>query len=169
MILFSYGSNMLSSRIGNRIQSHIHLHVGCIECHALRFHKVGQDTSGKADAYFTNNQNDIMWGVVGEINASDKKIMDEIEGLGNGYNLKRVEVKVNDCSMVEAQAYIADHNYIDQSVKPFDWYKEFVYRGALENKLPDHYVKYIETVDHRLDQNFARREENFRIAKEVTL
>jgi len=160
---------MLSSRIGHRIKSHVRLHVGYIERHALRFHKVGQDTSGKADAYFTNNQNDLMWGVVGELDPSDKQIMDDIEGLGNGYNLKPVEVRVNSYSVIEAQAYVADNDFIDSSVKPFCWYWEFVYRGAVENELPDHYIKSIESMDYRFDHDLSRRTDNFRIAKEVNL
>lgn len=167
MKLFSYGSNMLSSRIGNRVKSHKILGVGYILRHSLRFHKIGQDTSGKADAFFTGSQDDLTWGVVGELDTSDKEILDEIEGLGNGYNLKTVEVKLNNNRIMEAQLYAADKEFINQDMKPFDWYKEFVYRGALENELPDSYIKSIEAIRHICDENAQRREENFRILGEA--
>jgi hypothetical protein len=66
--------------------------VGALAGHRLRFHKIGQDGSGKCDADVTGNPEDRILGVVYGLSRDDKTILDRHEGLGGGYDEKVVEV-----------------------------------------------------------------------------
>ena len=53
--------------------------------HALRFHKAGVDGSGKCDAAFTGEGDDVVEGVVFELDLSEIPALDQAEGLGYAY------------------------------------------------------------------------------------
>lgn len=163
MKIFSYGSNMLSARIKNRIKSFKFYGIGFIEGYSLRFHKVSKDKSGKANAYFTGKKEDLIWGVIGEIDEKDKTILDKFEGLGKGYDKKVTEISLDEKSKIDANIYIADKKFIKNDLMPYDWYREYVLKGAIENSLPKEYIENIKGIKSRTDKNIERREKNFKI------
>jgi len=163
--MFSYGSNMLTARIKNRIESYSKIGIGFIKEHSLKFHKRSKDSSGKANAYYTGKKEDLVWGVIGKINKQDKESLDRIEGLGKGYNQKIVKVHLIDGSVINANVYCADENFIDSNLKPFNWYKEFVLKGVIENKLPENYISGINKMESIIDTNKERKEKNLKIIK----
>ena len=55
MKYFAYGSNLLHQRLQARTPSARPLFTGTLTEHDLRFHKIGDDNSGKADCFFTGN------------------------------------------------------------------------------------------------------------------
>lgn len=167
MKIFSYGSNMLSVRIKNRIQSFEYCGIGFIEGYSLKFHKASKDKSGKANAYFTGKKEDFIWGVIGEIDEKDKTILDKFEGLGKGYNEKVIEISLDEKSKIEANIYIADKECINNDLMPYDWYREYVLKGAIENSLPIEYIEKIKGIKSRVDENSERREKNFKIINEA--
>ena len=63
--------------------------------------------------------------------------------------------------MVEAFSYYATH--IDVGLKPLCWYKEHVLRGAMENNLPEDYIRMIEAIEHIDDVDTERRESELSI------
>lgn len=66
-------------------------------------------------------------GVVYEIADKDKSDLDRHEGLGSGYAEKNVQV-ITDTGIITAFTYFATH--VDDSLKPFHWYKQHVLIGA---------------------------------------
>ena len=56
---------------------------------------------------------------------------------------------------IEAQIYLATK--FDASLRPLDWYKEHVVRGAKAIGLPNSYVASIEAVTCDVDANEKRR------------
>jgi hypothetical protein len=44
-----------------------------------------------------------------------------------------------------------------------DWYKEHVIRGAIENELPEEYIKVIDTVDTITDPDIERHDKELSI------
>lgn len=167
MKIFSYGSNMLTARIKDRIESYQFYSTGYVKGYSLKFHKLSKDTSGKASIFYTGNQEDLVWGVIGEINDEDKSNLDKYEGLGKGYNEKSITVVLKNNSTMEATVYVADEEFIDDKLLPFDWYKDFVLNGAIENSLPKDYIENIRLVDFRIDDNKERREKNYKIMNEA--
>lgn len=142
MYIFSYGSNMLLSRITKRINSYRKIKIGYLPKHLLRFHKISIDGSGKADAHYTGKNLDVVWGVVGHISTNDKRKLDHFEGLGKGYNESTVEIITNKGNIL-ATIYLADVKRINSNLLPYFWYKDIVVRGCIENQLPEDYTKEI--------------------------
>jgi len=114
--------------------------VGCFTLneHDLRFHKSSKDGSGKCDAYFTSETGNAIYGVLFEIDPSDKPALDKAEGLGYGYDEKEVTVSANDGYSIKATTYVATN--IDVSLKPYSWYVNHVLVGAREGSLPSDYI-----------------------------
>jgi len=157
MNYFSYGSNMSSRRLLNRIPSARKTGSGMLRGHQLKFHKISiRDGSGKCNILETANPQHIVYGVLYQIEMKEKETLDIIEGLNNGYNQKEVEITLKDNSTVTCFSYYATK--IDETLKPFGWYMEHVLRGAKENKLPKQYIDFLEKTDSVNDKDVRRRE-----------
>jgi len=154
MLYFSYGSNMSVRRIGERVSSATPVTIARLAQHRLMFHKVGKDGSAKCNAAETACPDACVFGVVFDICASGKANLDRNEGLGRGYEDKRVLVEAADGQTLEVVTYYATH--INASLKPFHWYKEHVLRGAREHRLPDYYIRAIEFVESIPDHDAMR-------------
>lgn len=129
---------------------------GILERHELKFHKASiKDGSAKCDASNTGHHEHFIYGVLFNIAEHDKPVLDRYEGLGHGYEKKDVIIKLSNGTVVEAYTYYAIN--IDPTLKPLDWYKEHVLRGAYENKLPEIYIRAIEEIQHYEDTDIDRR------------
>ena len=95
------------------------------------------------------------------ISQEEKPELDRKEGLGYGYEQKNVLIKLDKGSVIEAFTYYATN--IDPTLKPLDWYKEHVLRGARENKLPVEYIRVIETIESVEETNLERRDRELSI------
>lgn len=135
---------MSTLRIKHRVGSATAVSTARLPGHSLRFHKRSIDGSAKCDIVQTDNRFDIVHGVVFEIPASEKPILDQYESLGNGYAEKQVSVILPHGESLVASTYYATH--IDASLSPYHWYKEHVIRGAREYGLPAEHIAAIEAV-----------------------
>ena len=63
-----------------------------LQDHQLRFHKIGKDGSAKCDAFHTGLAGDLVEGVLFDLHPADVGALDGAEGLGRGYEKKRVDV-----------------------------------------------------------------------------
>ena len=154
ILYFSYGSNMSSLRLMERVPSATFLSIATLKEHKLQFHKKSKDGSGKCDAEHTANRNDCVIGVVFALSASDKKELDRKECLGFGYKEKTVTVMLENGDRIEAATYYATET--DATLNPYNWYKEHVLRGAKENNLPHDYISIIEKVESLPDPDMGR-------------
>ncbi|MDZ7662079.1 gamma-glutamylcyclotransferase family protein [Thiohalophilus sp.] len=162
MYYFAYGSNMSTRRIQARAPSATKLNTARLEGHRLAFHKISDnDDTAKCDACETGDETDCVHGVVFTLSEQDKPALDRAEGLGRGYAEKVVRVSLTDGDVVEAITYYAIR--IDPGLKPLDWYKSHVLRGAREHGLPEAYIRAIETVEHIEDCDGERRERELAI------
>ena len=154
MFYFAYGSNMSSARLRARVASVRVVSLATLPGHALRFHKTGRDGSAKCDAFATANANDVVIGVLFDLDAAHKTTLDRYEGLGAGYDDKRVMVTTPDGELHAAVTYAATQ--IDTALAPYDWYLAHVLRGAREHGLPAEYLARIVAVTTRVDADRAR-------------
>jgi hypothetical protein len=154
MFYFSYGSNMSVRRLRSRVPSARFVSIAALQRHELRFHKVGRDGSGKCDAYETGNPEDVVWGVLFEIAAAEKPVLDERESLGYGYDEKDVVLTIPSGGTVTAFTYCAI--LIDPKLKPLSWYTHHVVTGAEENGLPEDYIEKIGQVESTADPDGDR-------------
>lgn len=144
MLCFCYGSNMSQRRLQARVPSARFVAVAELPAHRLRFHKSAGDGSAKCDAEKTGNPEDRVIGVVYEIADAEKPDLDRHEALGFGYDEKQVELR---SEMGNLQAWVYYATRINDSLKPFHWYKDHVLIGARENGLPADYIARIEAVE----------------------
>lgn len=138
-LYFAYGSNLHPIRLAERVPSCRPLGAAHLHGHRLRFHKRGQDGSGKCNAFRTGQANDIVIGMVYEIDAEEKRDLDKAEGVGRGYDEKTFSLRING-SEKRAYTYVAPPQYIDYRLFPFSWYQELVLNGARYHDFPAIYV-----------------------------
>ncbi len=80
MKIFAYGSNMNLNRLKNRVPSAVKISNGFIEGFSLECSKASKDSSGKATVIKTDNKDDLVWGVLFEIDEKEKPQLDRAEG-----------------------------------------------------------------------------------------
>ena len=150
---FAYGSNMCTNRLRERTPSARSVGVGSVRGHQLRWHKKSYDGSGKCDLFFTADDNHLVHGVLFEISVSEKKRLDTVEGLHQGYDEKMVEV-VTASGVIPAVTYFA--TVIDKFRRPYEWYKRFVVEGAIEHGLSEQYVQELQAIESIEDPDIDR-------------
>ena len=130
--VFVYGSNMLVSRMRDRIAAAAVVDTGYLVGRRLAFHKRGIDGSAKANAAFTGSEADRVWGVIYRIAHRDNVVLDRIESVGSGYDRDEVEVVTQD-RCLPVYIYCARAEAIDESLRPYSWYHKLVLHGALQH------------------------------------
>ena len=158
---FAYGSNMSSPRLQARLSSVELIATATLADHALRFHKVGSDGSGKCDAFSTDQTTHPLPGVVFRIARTELTLLDRFEGRGHGYERKTVDITLPDGSTRQAETYYATR--IDAALLPFAWYHEHVLRGAREHGLPVEHTRSIEQVTVIQDRDRQRHQRELAI------
>ena len=162
MLIFAYGSNMCAGKLHKDVPSAKAVATCRLGQHVLRFHKPSAlDGSGKADAFETRDGSDEVWGVVYEIDPAERPALDRTEGLGQGYDLKQVRVVADDGAEFEALAYVATS--VDESLRPYDWYKRYVVEGAKQHCLPDSYLAKVEAVEAGPDPDATRAAQHWAV------
>jgi hypothetical protein len=87
-----------------------------------------------------------------EISESERSGLDECEGLGKGYDYFEIDAEgFGLCS-----SYIAAPSATDESLQPFDWYKEMVLLGIDFNRFPTDYARNVDLVSAIEDPDKAR-------------
>lgn len=140
MLYFAYGSNMSQQRIKRRVPRTQFVGVAALSNFQLRFHKKGRDGSAKADALFTGNPDDRVFGALYQLSENELLLLDKIEDCGIGYERKEVMVDAEG-KWYPAWVYCALH--IDRSLKPYSWYHQHVIVGAEQLSLPLEYIQHI--------------------------
>ncbi len=146
----AYGSNLHPVRLAKRISSATLIGTAHLEQWSLRFHKKSRDDSGKCN--IVNAFGGVHFAIF-DISAEDKLVLDRIEGLGNGYSHISLDIP----RFGECVSYVAEESYIDESLRPYGWYKELVLAGARFHGFPDHYLRQIEQISASDDPDPARR------------
>ena len=151
---FAYGSNMASARLQARTPSASFVCLATLHSHALRFHKQSHDGSAKCDAHATDDPRDRVIGTVFMLQSDEKPALDKVEGLGQGYDIKTVNVITAEQDSIRAFTYYA--TLINPDLQPYHWYKHHVLTGALEHGLPHDYIQTIETTTSIDDPDMQR-------------
>lgn len=155
MKYFAYGSNMSLPRLKPRVPSAERIGVFTLVEHTLRFHKVSKkDGSGKCGALFTGNPDDYVIGALFEISNDEKSVLDRAEGLGYGYEKKRITVSDSQGNTYEAVTYYATNT--DPSLPPYSWNLHHVINGAKETGVPSAYLDALLATNSREDPNRER-------------
>jgi hypothetical protein len=140
---------MNTERITERCSSSRFISRAKVNGYKLLFNKRSKDKSGKANLIYTGDMS-LVWGVIFDISEDQKPILDAAEGLGKGYDEYKLRV-INDLEEeIDCVCYIAtDEKYLDNNLKPYDWYKEYCLIGAKQHNLPEDYILTLDGVNVR--------------------
>jgi gamma-glutamylcyclotransferase len=165
IVVFAYGSNMLTARIQERAPSARAVTIGQLVGFELCWNKRSKDGSGKCSLTETGLPKDGVWGVVFDMSAEDKANLDRAEGLGRGYGERVVKIATpsGSCS---AMTYYATS--ISPGLRPYDWYRDLVVAGASAHRLPEEYIRALEAVGSMSDADSKRAESNRRLLIDLT-
>ncbi|MGI9627718.1 MAG: gamma-glutamylcyclotransferase family protein [Longimicrobiales bacterium] len=155
ILYFAYGSNLCGPRLRDRAPGTETLWPASLPDFELRWHKRGSDGSGKCSIVRAPCSGRTVHGVLYRLPPDSKAKLDEIEGLGVGYDEVRVGVHGNG-GVREAFTYLATSNHIDESLRPYAWYKHLVVTGATSHGLPPGYVAELRAVDAWIDPDVQR-------------
>ena len=156
IVYFAYGSNMSTARLRERMPSCEALGIATLPGHALHFHKRSADKSGKCNAFASGNDSSVI-GVLFSFDPAERAKLDEAEGVGSGYEHAVVTVINDKGRRQKVLTYLAIPDYIDDSLKPYSWYKDFVLAGGREHGLPPDYIaENIQSVEAVEDPNETR-------------
>ena len=155
----AYGSNLHPLRLQERVPSAESIGVVEVRTRKLSFSKKSKDLSGKCNFHATENVDDVVYGVLYEINPNDKEHLDRAEGKGKGYNEALIKLEL-DGVLYAPFTYVADSKYIDFSLLPYEWYKGLVVEGAKFHSMPDKYIEWIESFIAIPDSDPKRNAEN---------
>lgn len=137
---FAYGSNMHPARLRERTPSCQRIGVATLPGHVLRFNHVSTtDGSAKCNVLATGIDTDVVHGVVYSIPATERAALDAAEDLGVGYRLRHLQVHREGCGLC-VFCYVAVEGTIDNSSRPFRWYRDIVLHGARQHAFPEDYL-----------------------------
>jgi len=105
----------------------------------LAFNKESEDGSGKAN--IEESPGDSVFGVIYEIDETEKKHLDEKEGK---YDPIAVSVTLEDGSTEKALTYKSDYK---TGEPPYEWYMKLVIGGAKAHGLPQEYIQTLESIN----------------------
>ena len=159
--IFAYGSNMLLRKLKVNVPSAVKLTNAYLPGFRFAFDKVSKDGSSKGNIVKTGIATDKVWGVVYEIEIEDKKALDREEGLGKGYNEEKLVVTAVDNNQVECCAYVADKSAEKENLLPYDWYRDMVVIGAIENSLESEYIAFLKAFQYSIDPDYERRKKKY--------
>ena len=156
----AYGSNLHPVRLGERLPSARLLGTGHLPDWSLRFHKLSLDASGKCSIVPGNEG---VHFAIFDISDDDKHELDRIEGVGSGYAATSLHIpSFGDCA-----TYVAEASYVDDALRPYDWYREFVLAGAAYHDFPADYVARIAAVRAIPDPDIERRARQWALAERI--
>ncbi len=162
---FAYGSNLHPLRLSERVSSSP-IGVTSLQGYRLTFHKISSDGSGKCNITKTTSNNDIVYGVIYKLSRSQKATLDKIEGVGNGYNCKKVALEFRGITY-KCLVYIAVPKSIDKGVRPYHWYKQLVLMGGNYWEFPEPYISSIKQNKSIADLDIKRRNKNKKLINKI--
>lgn len=159
----AYGSNLHPLRLRARVGDAPLLGTAALENHEVRFHKRGNiDGSGKCNLVQRSGKRAYV--AVYELSEKGAELLDEAEGLGNGYERATIEVSGFGRSMT----YRAQETHIDDSLAPFTWYKDLVLAGCRYHRFPETYLESIEAIPAVRDPDPDRHALHRRLIEALT-
>lgn len=157
----AYGSNLHPLRLGARTPSARLLGAGFLADRSIRFHKRSRDGSGKCSISTGGSGVHV---AVYAMTATDKIVLDGIEGVGAGY----CGIRINVPGYGSCFSYVASESHVDDTLVPYDWYKALVIAGASVHRFPGPYMSRLRQVPTTNDPDPDRRRRMWEIVDRVS-
>ncbi len=144
---FAFGANMDDSAFRERRGMRpLEWRPGRVGGYRLRFNLEGRPRGRAAPANISRDPDAEIWGVLYKLTRADLVRLDGTEGVpGRRYRHLWVAAKDIDGHELAAVTYIADGHQTDG--RPSLRYITLLRRGARAHGLPEHYLRYLESVE----------------------
>lgn len=162
----AYGSNLHPLRLAARVPSARPIGIVEMPGYALAFHKRSEDGSGKCLVHAEQGGHHTAYGVVYEFDAREKTALDWHEGNGRGYDERQGRFLLHS-KPCKPYLYLAQSEYIDPALVPYDWYKALVLAGARFHDFPSQYIASIEAMPCRPDPDLGRAQMNQELLRQM--
>ena len=145
---FAYGANMHDSAFRERREMRPReWRAGRIKGYRLRFNLEGRPKGKAAPANIAPDPDAEVWGVLYRITRKDLLWLDYTEGVpGPRYRHLWIEAEDAEARPLSAVTYIAEGNATDGN--PSLRYLTMIREGARAHGLPEHYIRFLESVRH---------------------
>ena len=162
MLYAAYGSNLHPLRLSLRLPKARFEGTAVMAGRKLCFHKRSKDHSGKCNIV---SDNESVYLAIYELDGQDQAVLDQIEVVGSGYSVERIEVP----GFGECFTYVATASFIDDNLQPYSWYKELVLAGCEALRLPIDYIAMIQQITAVDDPDQARHARNMEIVEQARM
>ena len=153
---FAYGSNLCLGRLRSRVADAQFVEAASLPGHVLKWHKrSNKDGSGKCSIGQHGDGSGIVQGAIFSLPEDQKVDLDRAEGRGFGYEEVSIEVETA-TGPKECVTYRAEATHIDDSLRPFSWYRDLVVAGAEALELHPDYVELLRRTPAIDDPDRAR-------------
>jgi len=141
---FGYGSNLLHQRILLQNPTAQFVSIGKVDNFKLDFDYESERWKGAA-ATIKECPGKCVWGVVWRMNVSDRDNIDDQEGVHKG-TYKPIEIQV--CTPGGEELSCRSYQLLktSQDKQPSPQYLDVVIQGALQNSLPEEYIKQLQNI-----------------------
>ncbi len=156
----AYGSNLHPRRLQLRIPCAQLSGTDFHPDYSLRFHKLSRDASGKCGIFAGSSG---VHFAVYEISASGRAKLDDIEGVGLGYERATIELP----RFGECYTYLPSNDHVDAGLRPYAWYHEFVLLGCEFHGFPGDYCDAVRKTGTIPDPDASRRLANEAILSQL--
>ncbi len=167
MKLFAYAGNMDVDMLCKIVPSAKRIGVARIHGYSFVFNKTANDQSSKANLKPSGSPEDIVWGVLIQIDDADRpKLFDRSS---SEVDLKPEFVLCidEDDEVHHAETYIAHPHAINTHLLPYDWYHKKIVRIAKLAQLPVHYINKLFLMSFKTDHDTGRRLSNLNKLNEM--
>ncbi|XP_020380253.2 gamma-glutamylcyclotransferase [Rhincodon typus] len=143
---FGYGSNLLRERLRLQNPSAVQVGVGYLRGYKLAFGfpDLQESAWGGGVATVIPSPEDVVWGVIWQLESADRPSLDDQEGVKIGlYIPTQVNIQRENTGEVLCQTYQMN-NF--RSALPSPLYKEVICTGAKQSGLPAEYIKKLDAI-----------------------
>ncbi|KAH0547398.1 gamma-glutamylcyclotransferase-like [Cotesia glomerata] len=154
LLYFAYGSNLLESRLHIANPNATFFDIARLEDYRIDFVGNSKVWSGSVGT-IVELPGSHVWGVIWELPASEISNLDRQEGVHTGkYKAFNVNVTTPDGEIFECRTYkqsldpeeIVELDQLPDDRLPSVSYMKVIIKGAKEKKLPEEYIKFLESI-----------------------
>lgn len=159
MILFAYAGNMDVDKFAKTVPSAKRIGIGKLPVYNFVFNTTSSDESSKANVAKSDIADSAVWGVLIEIDDSERTNFYYPEG---GLRLESVTCLDEQGNICNAEVFSALPHATNTHLLPYDWYLRRILRLAKEAGLPDDYISQIASMPCKPDPDEKRRTERMK-------
>jgi len=156
LLYFAYGSNLCLRRLKSRVPGAEVAGRAALGGFDLQWNKRSVDGSAKCNIAPSPRRDAAVHGVLIQLQMGERALLDRIE---EGYREYAIAVEMGGESL-SAFTYVARRSRIDDSLKPYSWYRPLVLAGAEALALPSDYVTRLREVEAIRDPDTERERRN---------